>query len=149
MSHVTDLNLHVKDLECLKKSGEELGMELVKVPQFKWFGTHVGDYPLPAGFKKEDMGKCEYALRIKGNPNAYEVGVCKRRDGKEGYALLWDFWAGGKGLQAAIGNDGSKLKQSYAAQVAKKHVLQLGRQGFRMVQYRKPDGTIFVKAVRG
>lgn len=149
MSHVTDMKLRVQDLECLKAAGLELGMELVKTPQFKWFGTHVGDYPLPAGFSKEDMGKCEYALRIKGNPQAYEVGVCKARDGKGGYVLLHDFWAGGKGLVAVIGQNGGRLKQAYATQVGRKHVQQLSRQGFRMAQYRQPNGHVIVKAVRG
>jgi hypothetical protein len=149
VSHVTSVNIHIKDLEALKQAAKELGLELVKQDHFKWYGTHVGDYPLPQGFTKEDMGKCEYAIRLPGNPHAYEVGVCKRRDGKPGYQLLWDFWSGGYGLQDAIGKDGQKLKQGYAVQVAKKQMQQYQRDGFRMVQYKKPDGTVVMKAMRG
>jgi hypothetical protein len=143
MSHVTDMKLHIKDLDCLKKAAKALGMDLVKASKFKWFGQHVGDYPLPQGFTKEDMGKCDYVLRIKGNDHAYEVGVCKRRDGKPGYTLLWDFWRGGYGLEAAIGKDGGKLKQNYAVSVAKK---QMAEQGLDISTKVKQDGTIVLTA---
>jgi len=149
MSHVTAVDLHIKDLTALRLAAKELGLELVEQKQFKWYGHHVGDYPLPAGFSKEDMGKCDYALRIPGNKQAYEVGVCKRRDGKPGYTLLWDFWQGGYGLQEAIGKDGQQLKQGYGVQIARKQLTQFQRDGFRMCQYKKPDGTVVMKAVRG
>lgn len=148
MSHVTTMPIQVKDLKALELAAKELGMELVQQSTFRWYGTHVGDYPLPQGFTKEDMGKCEYALRLKGNSRAYEVGVCKRRDGKAGYTLLWDFWAGGHGLQAAVGKDGQKLIQGYAVQVARQELQKFNRDGFRMTQHRKPDGTVVLKAVR-
>lgn len=129
MSHVADMDLHIKDLEALAKACKRLGMELVKDKKtFKWYGTHVGDYPLPAGFKAEDMGRCDHAIRIVGNKDAYEIGVCKRRDGKPGYQLLWDFFAGGRGLRAVIGETGGSMKQAYALEVAKK---QLIREGYR------------------
>jgi hypothetical protein len=148
MSHVTDLKLVVRDLNALKLAAEALGMELVEQSTFKWYGTHVGDYPLPAGFTKADMGKCDYAMRIKGNPRAYEVGVVKSKTGT-GYQMLWDFWQGGYGLQEAIGKSGEKLKQGYAVQVAKKEMAKFQRDGFRIAQYKRPDGTLVVKAVRG
>jgi hypothetical protein len=149
VSHVTDLKLRIKDLLSLKRSAPALGMELVEKKQFKWYGTHVGDYPLPQGFKKEDMGHCEYVLRIKDNAHAYEVGVCKARDGKGGYVLLYDFWAQGQGLMNVIGKSGEKLKQSYAVELAKRQMQTFQKDGFRMQQFKQKDGTILVKAVRG
>lgn len=149
MSHVTAVALEVKDLDCLKAAAKAIGMELVEKKTFKWYGTHVGDYPLPVGFTKEDMGKCEYALRIPGKPGAYEVGVCKARGDKPGYSLLWDFWGGGYGLQEQIGKQGEKLKQSYAVQVAKKQMQKFARDGYRLQTFQKPDGTQVIKAVRG
>jgi len=146
VSHVTAIELRVNDLDCLSQGGQELGMELVPLKEFRWYGTHVGDYPLPAGFKKEDMGKCDYVLRIKNNNRAYEVGVCKARDGQDGFVLLWDFWNGGYGLRNAIGQNGDKLKQAYASQVAQKHLQQLSREGFRTVKQRRADGTIVLVA---
>jgi hypothetical protein len=148
MSHVTKMKLKVKNLAALKQCAASLGMELVQQSTYKWYGTHVGDYPLPAGFTKEDMGRCDYALHIKGNSNAYEVGVVKSKTG-QGYELLWDFWQKGYGLQEAIGDNGNKLRQAYATQVAKNEMQKFQRDGFQMQHFKRPDGTLVVKAVRG
>lgn len=131
MSHVTSIELNISDLSCLEAAAKELGMELVEKSTFVWYGRHVGDYPLPEGFTKEDMGKCQYVLRIKGKPDAYEVGITKRRDGKPGYVPLFDFWAGGKGLMEAIGANGSKLRQEYALAVAMK---DFRKKGFKVTR---------------
>jgi hypothetical protein len=135
MSHVSTIDVFVTELNELATAGKLLGMELVKQDHFKWFGTHVGDYPLPEGFTKEDMGKCEYVLRLKGNPNAYEVGIVKRRDGQPGYTLLWDFWQGGFGLEAAIGKDGGNLRREYALAVGMR---KMARKGFRVERRINP-----------
>lgn len=120
MSHVTSIDLHVKDLDILARSVQPLGCELLRdVTTYKWYGRHVGDYPLPTGFTKEDMGKCDHVIRVKGaDARTYEVGVVKRRDGKPGYTLLWDFYAGGYGLQEKVGKDAVNIRKQYAAQVA-------------------------------
>lgn len=121
MSHVITIDLHIKDLQSLQKAAEACGLELMRdQTRYKWYGRHVGDYPLPQGFNAADLGCCEHALVIPGNQEAYSVGVVKRRDGKPGYTLLWDFFAGGYGLEKAIGIDGVKLRDQYAAQVAVK-----------------------------
>lgn len=129
MSHVTLIELSVEDLEALAEGGINLGMELLEKRNFKWYGNYVGDHPLPPGFTEQDMGKCDYVLRIKNNAEAYEVGVVRRKDGKPGYVLLWDFWCEGFGLQSTIGENGSKLRQEYSIAVASK---AMRRQGFRI-----------------
>lgn len=142
MSHVVDMSLPVTDIELLNEAALELGLEVRNKQQFHWYGQHVGDYPLPAGFKKEDMGKCLYALGVKGKPNAYEIGVVKRRDGKPGYTMLWDFWAGGNGLEEVIGENGNKLKQRYSVKVA---VKEARRNGYRVTTEEMEDGSVRVK----
>lgn len=148
MSHVATIEIEIKDLECLKRAAEKLGLEFKEnQTTYKWFGQHVGDYPLPAGFSKEELGKCNHALSIK-NPKfgdrAYEVGISQRKDGKPGYTLLWDFWQNGYGLKELIGANGVELKKEYSAQVAEKH---LRKQGFRPV--RKVEGNrILITGVR-
>ena len=142
MSHVAEITCEVNDLQALGEAAKACGLELVMNQHtFKWYGTHVGDYPLPAGFSKSDMGKCEHALRIPGNNQAYEIGVAKRKDGKEGYALLWDFWAGGMGLVDKVGNNADKLVDNYGAQVAKKH---LSAQGYQVMIQQGPQGQVTV-----
>lgn len=142
MSHVADVELEVNDLGCLREAAKSLGLELVEQDTYKWFGRHVGDYPMPKGFTQADLGKCEYAIRIPGNSRAYEVGVMKRKDGKPGYQLLWDFWAGGYGLQDAIGKDGGLLKQSYTVMRAKKEML---RKGYRVTTKKDQDRNVFLE----
>lgn len=144
MSHVVDMECEVKDLDALEKCAPDLGMELVKASTYKWFGRHVGDYPLPEGFTKTDVGKCDYVLRIKGDREAYEVGVVKRKDGQPGYQLLWDFWAGGYGLQEKIGANGGLLKQSYSAQVTKKQMI---REGYRVTTSKDAKGYVHLDFV--
>lgn len=133
MSHVSTLKLRVKFLNELNLAGQDLGMELIPAHQFKWYGQHVGDYPLPEGFTKEEMGKCAYVLRIKGNDRAYEVGVVPSKIHKGEYELMWDFWQGGFGLQEVIGENGNKLKQKYAEIVSTKYLRKLGMRVTRSV----------------
>lgn len=144
MSHVATIDIHIKDLESLEKACQSLGLTLNKGKKsYKWFGRSVGDYPLPAGFSKEELGKCEHAISVNGKPGAYEVGVCQRRDGKPGFTLLWDFWKGGYGLEQAIGGGACKLKQYYAAQVSLK---VLRRQGMRCELKVQQNGALKIRA---
>jgi hypothetical protein len=105
---------------------------------FRWFGEIVGDGgPLPAGFTEADMGKCDHAIRIKGDMAHYEIGVCQRRDGKPGFTLLWDSWEGV--LQQKAGDKCGRLVQGYAAEVA---IRQARRQGFRVQKKMLANGKI-------
>lgn len=143
MSHVSKFELEVNDLEALKAACEPLGLEFKEGQKnYKWWGRSVGDYPLPAGFKASDLGKCDHALSVKGAPNAYEVGVVKKKDGK-GYELLWDFYSGGYGLQAKVGLDGDKLKQMYNIHHAQR---QFKKQGMQTKIVTLPNGHMQVHA---
>lgn len=135
MSHVDIIELDINDLDALKAAGRLCGLELVKQETYRWYGKHMGDYPLPAGFKREDLGHCDFVLRLPGKKDAYEVGIVKRKDGKPGYVPLWDFWNGGYGLEDAVGKNGSKLKQEYALQVATK---EMARKGWRTERVINP-----------
>ncbi len=140
MSHVATVDVHITDLEALRAACEQLGLEFLEGKQtFHWFGEHIGDYPLPEGFTEGDMGRCDHALRLKDNPSAYEVGLVRRRDGKPGYLLMYDFWQGGFGLEDAIGQNAGRLKQHYAAQVATDQVRKLG---YRVTQSFTETGAI-------
>lgn len=141
MSHVATIpEADVRDLDALAEAAQRVGCELVRgQTTYRWYGHSVGDYPLPAGFAAEDLGTCEHALRVKGNTGAYEVGIVQRHDGRPGYVMLWDFYAGGHGLQAAIGPDGCKLRQAYATVVAKR---QAQRAGFLVTEQARADGAV-------
>lgn len=127
MSHVTDVAIEIKDLDCLKKACERLSLEFREgQTHYRWFGQHVGDYPLPAGYTKEDMGKCLHAIGIPNDSVAYEIGVVERRDGKSGYTMHFDFWNKGYGIEKVVGKDAVKLLNCYAAEVAKQEAMMLG-----------------------
>lgn len=125
MSHVADMEIPILDLDILDRCLTHVGARLVRnVDRYKWYGTHVGDYPLPAGFKQEDLGKCDHVIRLNNaTSETYEIGVVRRRDGQPGYQLLWDFWKGGYGLQEAIGENGEFLRQSYEMEAVKDALL--------------------------
>lgn len=140
MSHVAKIEVEIKDLEALAAAAKRLGGALVEQSTYAWYGTSVGDYPLPEGFKAEDLGKCERAIRF---PDAqYEVGVVRRRDGRPGYTLLWDFWYGGYGLTKAIGAKGERLSQSYGVEAATRAAR---RQGYTVTETQAADGSVVLK----
>ena len=146
MSHVATIAVHITDLMALQFACEVLGLEFVEgQTTFRWYGTHIGDYPLPEGFTKEDMGRCDHAIRLPNRPNAYEVGVVRRRDGKPGFTLMVDFWMGGFGLEERIGTEARLLKQQYAAQIA---LRQVRKQGFRVTQTLTQSGAIHLQCSR-
>jgi hypothetical protein len=141
MSHIVTIDLQIKDLDALAKAAEDNGMELVRGQEtFKWYGKWVGDYPLPEGFTREDLGKCQHAIRVKGaGPQTYEIGVAPRRDGKPGWVCLYDFWAGGHGLEAKAGAGLKNILQRYTAHVTRR---ELVRQGFRVQERVLPNGKL-------
>jgi hypothetical protein len=147
MSHVVTLTVSIRDLTALKTACTKLGLEFKEGQEtYKWFGKHVGDYPLPKGFTKEDMGKCLHAISVKGNKNAYEIGVVKRRDGEPGYTLMFDFWAGGGGLMAAVGQGCGKLVQGYTKEVT---IQEAKDMGFFVEEKQLDDGTVELYLTEG
>ena len=137
--------MDVTDLDALETSAGKLGLQMKRFQRYyKWYGRYVGDYPLPKGFAASDLGKCDHALTQPDNPNGYEVGIVKRKD-KPGWALMWDFYNHGHGLQDKIGVGGRKLIQRYAAEVAAK---EARRKGFRVQEQVQPDGRIRLRCVQ-
>lgn len=83
MSHTVEIkDLLIRDLAALGRAATRLGLELVMgQTNYRWYGTVVGDHPFPTGFTNQDIGKCEHAIRIPNQPDAYEIGIVTRRDG--------------------------------------------------------------------
>ena len=113
MSHVETARVSVVDLKALKAACTRLGVEFVEGKKtYNFYGRHVGDYPLPAGFTAAEMGKCEHAIKVPGVH--YEIGVAPSKNGK-GYTLLYDFY--GSGSNAA--HDGEKLLKKFGQGLTK------------------------------
>lgn len=147
MSHVVTGSLIIKDLDALEAACKVLGLEFRKDQKtYRWFGKHVGDYPLPKGFRAEDMGKCDHAISLPGSQyrNAYEVGVVKNKEG-EGYRLILDFWRGGYGMVEAVGGQNcEKLAKVYSVQVAKK---KLKAKGYKITKEEWEGNDYVLKAI--
>jgi len=138
---------NVTDLAALVKAAPEFGMELVRdVHTYKWWGRSVGDYPLPAGFKESELGKCDHVLRVKDNACAYEIGVVKAKNGKPGYQLIYDFYGNqGRAVQNCVGEKSERLKQFYSKHYTIRH---WQKKGYKVNYTVKENGEIVLKAIR-
>jgi hypothetical protein len=163
MSHVAEISIEVKDLDSLKEACRRLGLEFVEGQKtYRWWGFSEGDYPLPAGFTAADLGLCDHAIRVpenhpqfQKNPSVdpgypercwtYEIGVVKRRDGKPGFCLLYDFFGGGFGLEDLVGKQCNKLRQTYATVTATRAAM---RAGFRVHEHRLPNGSVQLRCIK-
>ena len=159
MSHIVENDLVINDLAALKAAVAAIpGLEWREKKTYNWYGVSVGDYPLPEGMTKEELGHCEFAIGLKDRPGAYEVGVVKRKDDK-GYSLVVDFWSGGHGLCAVVGEkvkDGKtreekqglnclKLANSYAAQVSAK---AMRKKGYKATIKANEEGSYEVTCIK-
>ena len=130
MSHMAAIDLEITDLDALGAACGHLGLELVRgQTTWKWWGSWANDYHAQEaaynfGVKPEEYGKCaEHVIRMVGDSEAYEIGVVRRRDGKPGYILLYDFFAQSNKIEKLIKGVNEKgefdragrLKQYYAA----------------------------------
>lgn len=118
MSHVAQFETSpgkplITDMKALEMACKNLGLEIRKDNKYKWFMRHVGDYPLPPGWKKEDMGtNAEFVIR----PSAatcqekginagqvYELGVVPDKNNPGNWTLMYDFYNSGYGLDKVVG----------------------------------------------
>lgn len=168
MSHVVTIKTALKDIEAIKAACKSLGLTfVVGQTTYKWWGRHAGDYPLPTGFKAQDLGKCKHAIKVPGTQ--WEIGVTRARnaDGSlaEGYTLLCDFFGPqGAPIAKALGPiwvkhpDGTDLDgrdamhpawakgvtfnrftQAYAVEKA---AIEAMRQGWLVSRTTQADGTV-------
>lgn len=144
MSHVASIEFAITDMEAFKRAIAAMpGLQFQpNQTTYRWYGQHVGDYPLPKGFTEKDLGKCEHAVRLEGAPGAYEIGVARNPSGP-GHRLLLDFWGPGQAVADVVGEQCEKLIQGYQEEVAMSemaHLQELGLTEFsREVQ---PDGSV-------
>ena len=156
MSHISSIDLKIRSLDAARAAAEALGLELVEGQKtFRWFGRFVGDSDdsqvLALGIKREDYGKCEHAIRVKGSKKAYEIGLVRDRNGD--YVMLFDNWNGGYGLMEKISTldakgqltNANKFKQEYATEVVRR---EMRAKGLRFREVRQ-DGRVQIIATVG
>jgi hypothetical protein len=116
MSHISKIELEVKDLGVLSQACSRLGLVLVRDQKtFTWYGRD---------------SLCDQAIRIPGA--SYEIGVIQK-DGR--YELQCDFYDAG--IEKAIGRQGGLLKQAYAVEKTK---LEARRKGYTVPEKKTETG---------
>lgn len=136
MSHITTVELKIKDLGALDEAAKQLGLELVLNPKdgFSWFAGN--------------RSPCDHKLRVKhGSPDAYEIGLVRTVD--EDYELRFDPFAGGHGMMERVASRDNPrgvgmLLQRYATEVSKR---RLRREGY-VVRERVEGGVVHLEASR-
>lgn len=129
MSHVTTIDLEIKDLIDLTNGCQRLGCT---VEAQKTFTGYYGQNP------------CDYIIQVPGAK--YQVGVI--REGNK-YRLSWDDWSSG-GLKKVLGENMGKLKQAYAVEATKRAAR---REGYQVTEKRtildRFRGALGMKQVDG
>jgi hypothetical protein len=138
MSHVVSIKTELTDLAAIKATCKELGLILKENQKtYRWYGTSVGDYPIPAGFTAADLGKCEHAIQVPGSN--YDIGLARAK-GAKGLTMLFDFWGTGQAILTAVGGQqASKFIQLYGVNKA---TIEAKRKGYSVNRLTKADGTI-------
>jgi Protein of unknown function (DUF1257) len=110
MSHISKIELEVKDLTVLSQACTRLGLEFIKgQKEFKWYGK---DAP------------CDHVVKV---PDAdYEIGVIKD---KHRYELNCDYYD--SSIEKAVGRQGGLLKQAYAVAKTK---IEARRKGYCVLE---------------
>ena len=117
MSHISKIELEVKDLGALRQACSRLGLSLIEGKKtFKWYG--------------QEEGKCDHAIQVPGAN--YEIGVIKIGNL---YELKCDYWDSGIGK--AIGTTGGLLKQAYAVERTK---TEARRKGYSFIEKKTDSG---------
>jgi|APCry1669188910_1035180.scaffolds.fasta_scaffold21088_2 hypothetical protein len=142
MSHVSSINLHIKDLAALRAACHELGLTFLENKKsFEWYGHWVDDYSAQDaayrnGIKPEDYGKCAHAIKIPGT--TYEIGVVNNPKGP-GLTLVYDFWGPGETIKQTLGIGLEKLKQIYSTHAATNAAR---KKGWTIQRTQTANGTI-------
>lgn len=138
MSHVCKVELKIKDLAALGMAAQTLGGELVRgQTHYNCYADHSPAYRVSA-----DDGKCDHAIRIRGEDSklgTHEIGVRKEADGS--YSLHWDPM--GRIVSMVGGRNAERLRQEYSTAVATKWYRT---NGYRVTRKVKADGKIILEA---
>ncbi|MBW1781264.1 MAG: DUF1257 domain-containing protein [Deltaproteobacteria bacterium] len=117
MSHISKIELEVKDLSILSQACTRLGLHLIRDQKsFRWYGK---------------ASTCDHAIQVPGAN--YEIGVTK----KEGlYELNCDYYD--HNLEKVIGPEGGLLKQAYAVMKTR---IEARKKGYSVIE-RKTENSI-------
>lgn len=130
MSHTVTMGVQISDLDALESACKVLGLELVRNKhEFKVWGTPQ---------------RCDHVVRIPNNTEAYEVGI-RKNEKDSNYTMLTDFYNGGRGMEAKVGQEGQLLSQHYTAQLTKAYWQE---KGFRVTESLNEEKELVLACVK-
>lgn len=116
MSHISKIELEVKDLNILSQACTRLQLKFIRgQTKFKWFSQ---------------SSSCDHAIKIPGAN--YEIGVVKHNNR---YDLNCDFYD--RNIEKVIGKNGGFLKQAYAVEKTK---VEARKKGYSVLEKKTDTG---------
>jgi hypothetical protein len=116
MSHISKIELEVKDLGILSQACARLGLNLVREQHtFKWYGKDA---------------QCDHTIKIPGAN--YEIGL-HNRNGL--YELNCDFYD--SNIEKVVGRKGGLLIQAYAVEKTK---IEARKKGYSVLERNTENG---------
>ena len=136
MSHVALFNTEkgkpfITCLESVRLAAKNLGMDVFERNTYKWYGRHVGDWKLPPGWRAAEPGRnatlvlkpnAETRKKLGIHDDCYELAVIEDKVNPGAYTIMYDFYAGGHGLDKVIGSPVIKSGTQDVQQLAPKFV---------------------------
>ena len=118
MSHFTEIETKIKDIEALRSACQELGLPLLQNAEAR------GYY--------ENTTKGDYVVQLKG---PYDIALNKQLDGT--YGLAADLWQGH--VEKEVGKDYGKLLQIYGVHKA---TIEARKKGLSVLRRQQQNGSI-------
>ena len=118
MSHFTEVDVEIRDIEALKDACAELGLTVAKDGQARGYG--------------ESLRRAEFVICLKG---PYDIAVDKQKDGR--WTLTADLWNGH--VEREVGPRFGRLRQLYGVHRTLREAQRLGLKAKRSVLQ---DGTV-------
>jgi hypothetical protein len=118
MSHFTTINTQIKDIQALRDTCAELGLELLQNAEARGYGTN--------------RERAEYVIRLKG---PYDVALHRQSNGT--YGLSTDWWDGH--VEREVGSHYGRLLQLYAVH---KTAREARKRGLFVQRAQRSDGSI-------
>lgn len=145
MSHVIlDLDLEIDNLDTLAKACTAMGCEFHHNKQtIRWFNKFLADYHgADAAYRHIDaktFGQCSHAIVVPGA--GYDIGIVPHPNNPKRWAIYFDNYCGGKGIEAKLGKGAGLLKKQYGIERSKK---ELRREGWRARELKRENGIRLV-----
>lgn len=117
MSHVSQYETEagkpfITCLLSIATAAERLGLKVEEKADYRWFGKHVGDWPLPEGWTASELGHNAVLVlsmsaekkKEMGIYGDYEIGVVPDKKNPGAFTLMYDFFGQASRLDQIVGS---------------------------------------------